>query len=99
MNLTAHDWLGPIYQVYGLAFFVLGVVALVLPRRDASLPFARDLWLLAAFGVLHGTLEFVEWARLNDSPARLDSLASVLAALSYLPQFFNEFTHGLCHTS
>ena len=85
MNLTAHDWLGPIYQVYGLAFFVLGVVALVLPRRDASLPFARDLWLLAAFGVLHGTLEFVEWARLNDSPARLDSLASVLAALSYLP--------------
>lgn len=85
MNGLAHDWLGPIYQVYGLAFFVLGVVALVLPRRDASLPFARDFWLLAMFGILHGTLEFVEWARLASATSRLDALASVLAALSYLP--------------
>lgn len=85
MNGPAYDWLGPIYQGYGLAFFVLGVVALVLPRRDASLSFARDFWLLAAFGLLHGTLEFVEWARLDSATPRLDALSSVLAALSYLP--------------
>ncbi len=85
MNWTAHDLQGLVYQVYGLAFFLLGAVALVLPRRDATLPFARDLWLLAAFGLAHGTHEFVEWARIATTAQYLDSPATLLAALSFLP--------------
>ncbi|MEW6120609.1 MAG: EAL domain-containing protein [Pseudomonadota bacterium] len=85
MNVWPADFLGPIYLAYGLAFFMLGVVALVLPRRDASLPFATDLWLLAAFGLLHGLLEFVDWARLENPSPVLHGVASLLATLSYLP--------------
>lgn len=78
--------MGLIYQVYGLSFFVLGVVAYVLPRQDATLRFARHLWLLAAFGLLHGTLEFVEWYRLQQpDDARLTVLARLLLAVSYVP--------------
>lgn len=77
--------LGPIYLVYGLAFFTLGVVALALPKRDATLPFAGELWLLATFGLLHGLLEFVEWARLTHASPRLATLSGLLATLSYIP--------------
>ncbi|OOG22992.1 GGDEF domain-containing protein [Thioalkalivibrio denitrificans] len=83
------DWFsqnpGLIYQIYGLSFFVLGVVAYVLPRRDTTLRFARHVWLLAAFGVLHGTLEFVEWYRLQSSDPRLAVLATLLLTLSFVP--------------
>lgn len=85
MNVWFADFLGPLYLVYGLTFFMLGGVALLLPRRDPTLPFTAELWLLAAFGLSHGVLEFVEWQRLALASPRLDGLASVLAALSYLP--------------
>lgn len=75
----------PIHLAYGLAFFTLGVIALVLPKRDTTLPFAGDLWLLATFGLLHGLLEFVEWARLAYASPRLGTLSGLLAILSYIP--------------
>jgi hypothetical protein len=74
-----------IYQVYGLSFFVLGVAAYVLPRRDRTLRFARHAWLLAAFGVLHGTLEFVEWYQLQSHDPRLAAFAALLLTGSYVP--------------
>ncbi|WP_018233401.1 sensor domain-containing protein [Thioalkalivibrio thiocyanodenitrificans] len=76
---------GLVYQIYGLSFFVLGVLAYVLPRHDDSLRFARHLWLLAAFGILHGTLEFVEWHRLQRDDPWLAGLADLLLTLSYVP--------------
>lgn len=79
------EFLGPVYLVYGLAFFTLGVIALALPKRDATLPFAGELWLLATFGLLHGLLEFVEWARLTYDSPRLGTLSGLLATLSYIP--------------
>lgn len=74
-----------ISQVYGLAFFVLGVVAYVLPRQDTALRFARDLWLLAAFGMLHGVLEFVDRERLHNPAPWLAALGSLLLVASCLP--------------
>lgn len=84
MSAWWSDFTGLIHLAYGLAFFVLGIVALLLPRRDAILAFARDLRLLAGFGLGHGALAFVEWARLDAASARLDLLAALLAAVSYL---------------
>ncbi|MDP3419705.1 MAG: PAS domain-containing protein, partial [Thiobacillus sp.] len=85
MSGWANSHLGLIYQVYGLAFFTLGVVAYVLPRQDTTLRFARDLWLLALFGLLHGVLEFVEWERLTRPSLALATLSPVLLAVSYVP--------------
>lgn len=85
MSGWANTYLGLIYQIYGLAFFTLGVVAYVLPRQDATLRFARDLWLLALFGVLHGMLEFVEWERLARPDTVLAIVSPLLLTVSYLP--------------
>jgi diguanylate cyclase (GGDEF)-like protein/PAS domain S-box-containing protein len=84
MNGWAETQLGLIFQVYGLAFFVLGVVAYVLPRQDKTLRFARDLWLLAIFGMLHGVMGFVEWERLQNPAPWLADASSLLRVVSYL---------------
>ncbi|MDZ7750295.1 MAG: PAS domain S-box protein [Gammaproteobacteria bacterium] len=80
-GLESH--LGLIYAVYGLAFFSLGVVVSVLPRSDNGLPFAPHLGWLAAFGMLHGLLEFVEGQRLLASAPWLDWAGGTLLILSY----------------
>ncbi|MFN3545216.1 MAG: PAS domain S-box protein [Thiobacillus sp.] len=85
MSDWAVDHLGLIYQIYGLAFFTLGVVAYLLPRQDTQLRFAPDLQLLAMFGVLHGALEFVEWERLTQPHSWLAQFSPVLLAVSYVP--------------
>lgn len=86
MNGWVASHLGIIYQVYGLSFFVLGVTAFLLPRQDTYLRFARHLGWLAAFGILHGILEFVEWARLQEgaSPG-LINFSYLLLIVSYTP--------------
>lgn len=76
-------YLGLIYQVYGLSFFVLGVVAFLLPKRHRVLPFAPHLFFLGLFGTLHGLLEFVSGERLHNSAAWLDVSGLVLLVTSY----------------
>ena len=49
-----------VYFVYGLAFFVLGVVLALASRQRSELPLMRALPLLAWFGLLHGAHEWVE---------------------------------------
>jgi signal transduction histidine kinase len=49
-----------VYFFYGLAFFVLGVVLALASRQQSALPLMRALPLLAWFGLLHGTHEWVE---------------------------------------
>ncbi|WP_018875588.1 EAL domain-containing protein [Thioalkalivibrio sp. ALE31] len=74
-----------LYLVYGLAFFSLGVVALVLPRGDGTLPFARHFWLLGLFGLIHGAYEFLQAAGLHYPAARDPWLNATWQLLSYLP--------------
>lgn len=49
-----------VYFIYGLAFFVLGIVLALASRQRSTLPLMRALPLLAWFGLLHGTHEWVE---------------------------------------
>ncbi|MDX1762772.1 MAG: response regulator [bacterium] len=46
--------------VYGLAFFILGVVLLIYPMPQRGHPLASNLKLIAAFGILHGLNEWVD---------------------------------------
>ncbi len=54
-------WTFLLYLCYGLAFFTLGVAILSRDFRFSELGIARILWLLAAFGIIHG---FHEWFEL-----------------------------------
>jgi len=49
-----------IYFIYGLAFFTMGLTILLIPRKGSAFSFARDLWLIAAFGITHGANEWLD---------------------------------------
>ncbi len=55
-----------IFLVYGLAFFVLGVIAFVIPRESKNLTLSPFFGYLALFGFLHGCQEFIDQLRLID---------------------------------
>ncbi|MHC4726592.1 MAG: PAS domain-containing protein, partial [Planctomycetota bacterium] len=49
-----------VWFIYGLAFFVLGLVILVYPKKASAFKLADDIWLIAGFGILHGTNEWLD---------------------------------------
>ncbi len=49
-----------VWFIYGLAFFVLGLVILVYPKRDSQFDLARHIWLVGAFGIVHGLNEWLD---------------------------------------
>jgi len=48
------------FFIYGLSFFVLGVIVYVYPKKNTDLKLADDLWLIALFGITHGVNEWVD---------------------------------------
>ncbi|MCC5812163.1 MAG: EAL domain-containing protein [Ectothiorhodospiraceae bacterium] len=74
-----------VYQIQGLAFVVLGVVALMLPRRGGALLLAPHLWLLGLFGLLHGLVIFLGWEMSREPAMWLEYAVRLLLPLSYLP--------------
>lgn len=75
-----------VYQVYGVAFLLLGVTALTTPRQ-IRLPFVSHIWLLGVFGLLHGVQEFVDAQRLFDDSTTLSNTSSLLAVSSFVALF------------
>jgi hydrogenase/urease accessory protein HupE len=63
------DWLASLFEtnriivlsVYGQVFFIMGLAIALQSRKRSELPLARPLPWLAAFGIVHG---FVEWGYL-----------------------------------
>ncbi|MBI5928652.1 MAG: sensor histidine kinase [Chloroflexi bacterium] len=51
-----------IFFLYGLAFYSLGLALLVESGRASELGFAHSMRLLAGFGLLHGTHEWIDMA-------------------------------------
>ncbi len=49
-----------IFFVYGLCFFLMGMAILLYPKKGSSFQLAPVLWLIAAFGILHGVDEWVD---------------------------------------
>jgi len=57
-----------VYFFYGLSFIVLGFTIAVQPKAGSRLALARFIGYLAAFGFVHGCLEFLELWRLIRGP-------------------------------
>ncbi|OGU13557.1 MAG: hypothetical protein A2076_16670 [Geobacteraceae bacterium GWC2_53_11] len=53
-----------LYLFYGAAFLFLGVSIAAKDLKGSDLKFARSLWLLGAFGFLHGAREWLELGHL-----------------------------------
>ncbi|MEZ4669019.1 MAG: ATP-binding protein [Anaerolineae bacterium] len=77
--------------IYGLTFFVMGLSIFLQSRRHSRLRLARDLYWLAAFGILHGIYEwgalFIPIQRSYLSKTFIDVLQSlqvVILVLSFI---------------
>lgn len=71
-----------LFFIYGLAFFVMGVAVALETRRGSGLKLAGPLRYLAAFGIIHGSAQWVMMFLLiefNGSLPDADSWARILA--------------------
>ncbi len=83
-----------VFFIYGLSFFILGVLLLFVRSKDSNLFFANKIWLLGLFAILHA---FVEWIAMYQyiyphSKKILVQFEVLLLLLSYLALFeFSRF--------
>lgn len=83
-----------VFFIYGLAFVIMGIAIWVQPKKDSAFKLANILWLLAGFGLTHGTNEFLDmWAIIKGRSPVLDIVRSFILIVSYL--FLFEFGRRL----
>lgn len=80
-----------IFGLYGLAFFVTGIIVALESGRASKLALAQALPFLAAFGIAHGIHEWVDMygsmvpaATASNSPALIDAVNVILLAFSFV---------------
>lgn len=76
-----------IFFIYGLAFFILGFTIFISPRKDSAFKFAKSLWLIGAFGILHGINEWIDMFIFIQKPEGLWALKiirSFIMPLSFI---------------
>lgn len=92
-------FMSPVYFLYGLAFFSMGLLVFAETRRASNLPISRELPWLAAFGLLHGIVEWLDMFIMSGSlPAWVNGLRiarSLLMPVSVL--LLVRFGTGLLH--
>jgi diguanylate cyclase (GGDEF)-like protein/PAS domain S-box-containing protein len=71
--------------VYGLSFFSFGLALLLYPKQIKGVRFVKHLWLISAFGLAHGTSEWLDMFKLiNGANADiLNPISFVILPLSY----------------
>src|SRR3989304_3031988 len=57
-----------VFFVYGLAWFVMGLTVALESRRTTALPLASSLKYLAAFGILHSAVPWLDMGLLMGAP-------------------------------
>lgn len=83
-----------IFFIYGLAFVGMGIAIWVQPKKKSKFKVANILWLLAGFGLIHGTNEFLDmWAIIRGRSPALDIVRSFILVISYF--FLFEFGRQL----
>ncbi|MEW6087036.1 MAG: PAS domain S-box protein [bacterium] len=83
-----------VFLIYGLAFIVMGNVILVQPREKSAFEIANVLWLLALFGITHGTNELLDmWTIIKGRHSVSDVIRWFILAVSYV--FLFEFGRQL----
>lgn len=85
--------------IYGLSFFVLGVLVLFVRTKESEIFFAKKIWLLGVFALFHA---FVEWVFLYmyifpEFETILNPIKASLLLVSYL--FLFEFSRFILRES
>src|SRR5260370_23666336 len=86
----------PVFFVYGLAFFCLGLAASIQHTEDSAFRLRDCLWFLAAFGFLHGMSEWADmfsalgdayWTHLGTRIFSITGFSLALASFVFLLDF------------
>ncbi|MBE0491771.1 MAG: HAMP domain-containing histidine kinase [Sulfurospirillum sp.] len=88
-----------IFFIYGLSFFVLGILVLFVKTKDSNIFFAKKIWLLAAFALCHSLVEwmFLYMYIFPQYESVLNPPKAVLLFISYL--FLFEFSRFIVRES
>jgi PAS domain S-box-containing protein len=76
-----------IFFIYGLSFFCLGLIVALYPKKESSYWLAKNLWLIAAFAIIHGLNEWVDMLIITQQVSFVPILRlvrTVLLPLSFL---------------
>lgn len=85
LSLFLSRHLAEIYLIYGLSFFVLGLMLCLQPKQLGLLRFSSYRWLLTVFGVFHGIQAWLEWWAIEyGHTAALDWTATALLLISFV---------------
>ncbi len=80
-----------VFFVYGLAFFTLGTVILIYPKKDSQFRLAQNLNMIAFFGIAHGLNEWLDMFRLvlpiETAPIEIVRLMTLPVSFSFLLLF------------
>jgi PAS domain S-box-containing protein len=81
-----------IWFIYGLAFFVLGLVIIVYPKKGSMFKLANHIWLIAGFGIVHGINEWIDMFIAIEEPfppgiLKLIRLATLVGSFLFLLYF------------
>jgi len=77
-----------VFFIYGLAFFILGLAIFIYPKKGSAFKLAKDLWLVGAFGILHGINEWIDMFMLIQKPQELLVLKIIRAFIMPLSFVF-----------
>ncbi len=84
--------LNTFFFFYGLAFFMMGIIILVQPKKGSTFRLAHILWLLACFGLIHGINEWLNmWVIIDErtGTAGLVKLCCLIISFIFLFEFGN----------
>ena len=71
-----------VFFVYGLAFFCLGLVVMLVARRPSALALSRHLPWLAFFGLTHALVEWIDMFLLAGVPAGWEAIPDDVTELA-----------------
>jgi len=76
-----------VFLFYGAAFFILGVAISIYSKKDSAFRLAKDLWLIGAFGILHGMNAWTDMFILIQKPEKflfLKDIRALVMSLSFV---------------
>ncbi len=77
-----------VYFVYGLAFIIMGLAVLFQTNKASELRIAKIFWLLSAFGIIHGTLEWLSmWSFIKGTDLKPLELFTEVLSFAFLFEF------------
>ena len=91
------DYMDVVFFVYGLSFIAMALVIFAQPREESRYELASSVWLLAAFGLVHGVLEWMDlWTIVKGAKLELGKTFFLFISFGFLFEFGRRLMQSVC---